>query len=97
MGSNWEGHKADHSPPSNAKVKNGGIIPSLPHVFMAHCLNTGTTLLLTVILCKLLHNMSNIPLRTMDCTTFNCEAKNLFAIKLFSYWGNRLRLRSCSE
>jgi hypothetical protein len=25
------GHEADHSPPSSAKVKNGGAIPPLPH------------------------------------------------------------------
>jgi hypothetical protein len=25
------GREADHSPPSSAKVKNGGAIPSLPH------------------------------------------------------------------
>jgi hypothetical protein len=24
--------EADHSPPSNAKVKNGGAIPSVPHI-----------------------------------------------------------------
>jgi hypothetical protein len=27
--------EADSSPPSSAKVKNGGAIPPLPHVFMA--------------------------------------------------------------
>jgi hypothetical protein len=25
------GHEADCSPPSSAEVKNGGVIPSLPH------------------------------------------------------------------
>jgi hypothetical protein len=25
------GREADHSPPSNAEVKNGGILPPLPH------------------------------------------------------------------
>jgi hypothetical protein len=25
-----QGHEADHSPPSNAEVKNGGAIPPLP-------------------------------------------------------------------
>jgi hypothetical protein len=29
------GSEADHSPPSNAKVKNKESIPSLPHVFTA--------------------------------------------------------------
>jgi hypothetical protein len=29
------GRQADHSPPSSAKVKNGGATPPLPHVFMA--------------------------------------------------------------
>jgi hypothetical protein len=29
-----QGHKADHSPPSRAS----GVIPLLPHVFMAWCL-----------------------------------------------------------
>jgi hypothetical protein len=31
----WQGSEADHSPPSNAKVKNGGAIPPHPLVFMA--------------------------------------------------------------
>jgi hypothetical protein len=31
----WLGHKADHSNPFSAEVKNGGVIPPLPHVFMA--------------------------------------------------------------
>jgi hypothetical protein len=26
-----QGHEADHSAPSNAEVRNGGAIPSLPH------------------------------------------------------------------
>jgi hypothetical protein len=26
----WSGLEVDHSPPSSAKVKNGGVIPSLP-------------------------------------------------------------------
>jgi hypothetical protein len=30
------GHEADHSPPSDAKVKNGGAIPPLPHVSLWH-------------------------------------------------------------
>jgi hypothetical protein len=30
--------EADHSHPSNAKVRNGGAIPPLPHVFMTWCL-----------------------------------------------------------
>jgi hypothetical protein len=25
------GHEADHSPPSSAEVKNGGVIPLVPH------------------------------------------------------------------
>jgi hypothetical protein len=33
-----QGHEVDHSPPSSAKVKNGGAIPPLPSVFMAWCL-----------------------------------------------------------
>jgi hypothetical protein len=28
----WQGHEADHSPPSNTEVKNGGAIPPLSHV-----------------------------------------------------------------
>jgi hypothetical protein len=28
-----QGHVADHSPPSNAEVKNGGAIPPLPYMF----------------------------------------------------------------
>jgi hypothetical protein len=35
---NRPGPQADHSPPSNADVKNGGATPPLPHVFMAQCL-----------------------------------------------------------
>jgi hypothetical protein len=31
-GVNWLRHKADQSPPSSAKVKNGGAIPALPHI-----------------------------------------------------------------
>jgi hypothetical protein len=27
------GREADHSPPSNAEVKNGGAIPSLAHMY----------------------------------------------------------------
>jgi hypothetical protein len=30
------GHEADHSSPSNAKVKNGGAIPPLPHMYLQH-------------------------------------------------------------
>jgi hypothetical protein len=30
--------EADRSPPSNAKVKNNGVVPPLPHVFTAWCL-----------------------------------------------------------
>jgi hypothetical protein len=29
---NGQGREADHSPPSNAEVKNGGAIPPLPNV-----------------------------------------------------------------
>jgi hypothetical protein len=29
------GHETNHSPPSSAKVKNGGAIPPHPHDFMA--------------------------------------------------------------
>jgi hypothetical protein len=29
------GREAGHSPPSSAEVKNGGVIPPLPNVFMA--------------------------------------------------------------
>jgi hypothetical protein len=28
------GREADHSPPTSAKVKNGGAIPPLPHAFL---------------------------------------------------------------
>jgi hypothetical protein len=31
-------HAADHSPPSNAEVTNGGTVPPLLHAFMAWCL-----------------------------------------------------------
>jgi hypothetical protein len=27
------GREADHSPPSNAEMKNGGAIPPLPHTY----------------------------------------------------------------
>jgi hypothetical protein len=30
-------HEADHTPPSSAKIKNGGTIPQLPHGFMVWC------------------------------------------------------------
>jgi hypothetical protein len=33
----WLGCEADHSPASNAKVKNGIAILPLPHVFMMWC------------------------------------------------------------
>jgi hypothetical protein len=33
-----QGREADHPPPSGARVKNGGAIPPLLHVFMAWCL-----------------------------------------------------------
>jgi hypothetical protein len=33
----WQGHEADHSPPSSAKDKNGGTIPLVPNIFMAWC------------------------------------------------------------
>jgi hypothetical protein len=37
--------EAKHSPSSSAKVKNGGAIPPVPHVFMAWCLiRAGITL-----------------------------------------------------
>jgi hypothetical protein len=35
QGIKWLGREADHSPPFHAKIKNGGVIPPLPHVFMA--------------------------------------------------------------
>jgi hypothetical protein len=28
----WQGHEADHSPPTSAEVKKGGAIPPLPHM-----------------------------------------------------------------
>jgi hypothetical protein len=31
LGAKLQVHEADHSPPSNADVKKGGAIPSLPH------------------------------------------------------------------
>jgi hypothetical protein len=31
-GVKWLGHKADHTPASSAKVKNGGAILLLPHI-----------------------------------------------------------------
>jgi hypothetical protein len=30
------GREADHSPPSSAKVKNGGAMPPFPHVSSCH-------------------------------------------------------------
>jgi hypothetical protein len=30
------GSEADHSPPSSAEVKNGGVIPPLPHISSWH-------------------------------------------------------------
>jgi hypothetical protein len=36
-GIKWQGREADYSPQSSAEVKNGGAIPTLPHVFMAQC------------------------------------------------------------
>jgi hypothetical protein len=39
MWGNQLGHGSDHSPPSSAKVENGGAIPSLPpHIYMVWCL-----------------------------------------------------------
>jgi hypothetical protein len=35
-GAKRTGHEADHSPSSNAKVKNGGAIPTLPHMSSWH-------------------------------------------------------------
>jgi hypothetical protein len=38
-GVKWPGHEADYSPPSSAKVKNGGSITSTPpYVFILQCL-----------------------------------------------------------
>jgi hypothetical protein len=34
LGVKWQGHEADHSPPSSAEVKNGGALPPFPHIFM---------------------------------------------------------------
>jgi hypothetical protein len=37
----WPGHEADHSPPTSAKVKNGGAYTSTtPYIFRAYCLIT---------------------------------------------------------
>jgi hypothetical protein len=33
-GVKWQGHDANHSSPSSAKVTNGGAIPPLPSFFM---------------------------------------------------------------
>jgi hypothetical protein len=33
----WVGRAADHPPPSNAEVKNGGAIPPLPHTLLESC------------------------------------------------------------
>jgi hypothetical protein len=35
QGVKWLGREADNSPPSHAKIKNGGVILPLPLVFMA--------------------------------------------------------------
>jgi hypothetical protein len=35
-GIKWPGHKADHSSPSGAEVKNGGAVPPLTHIFPWH-------------------------------------------------------------
>jgi hypothetical protein len=32
----WQGRETDHSSPSSAKVKNNGVILSLPHLFSCH-------------------------------------------------------------
>jgi hypothetical protein len=32
----WLGHEADHSPPTSAKVKNGGAILPFPHMSSWH-------------------------------------------------------------
>jgi hypothetical protein len=39
LGIKWLGCEADHSPPSTAKIKNGGVIPLLPHTSSCHSLN----------------------------------------------------------
>jgi hypothetical protein len=31
------GHEADHSPPSNAEVKKGGVLPPLSHTSSSWC------------------------------------------------------------
>jgi hypothetical protein len=36
MGVKWQGHEADHSPPSSAEVKNGGVIPPFSHMPSRH-------------------------------------------------------------
>jgi hypothetical protein len=35
-GEQWPGREAHHSPPSSAKAKHGGAIPSLLHMFSWH-------------------------------------------------------------
>jgi hypothetical protein len=35
-GVKWQGHEADHVPPSSAEVKNSGTIPPLPHTSLQH-------------------------------------------------------------
>jgi hypothetical protein len=38
-GAKWVGREADHSTPSRAEARNGGVIPPFPHnVFMVWCL-----------------------------------------------------------
>jgi hypothetical protein len=32
-----QGREADHSPPINAEVKNGGVMSPLPHISSCHC------------------------------------------------------------
>jgi hypothetical protein len=36
LGVKWQGHEADHSPPSNAKIRNGEAMPPLPHMSSQH-------------------------------------------------------------
>jgi hypothetical protein len=36
LGVEWQGHEADHSPPSSAEVKNGGAIPPFLHMLSWH-------------------------------------------------------------
>jgi hypothetical protein len=49
----WLGHETDHSPPSNAEVKNAWSYTSTPqYVFLAWCLVTQDISIITYVLAQ---------------------------------------------